>query len=269
MEEIYLIGNWKMNMLPADVLAYFDKFLINLRKYINTKKEKRDIKIKTLDAVKTIFAVPYIDMFYANLYANEEKRIEIAAQNVFHIDEGSYTGEVSPLMLKSIDIKYSIIGHSERRKMGETSKDIFQKANALLKHNIVPIICIGESKDEEEKKKTKEVLKKQIKEIMENINDKNSMQKIIFAYEPLWAIGTGKHCSKDKANENILYIKEVLKEEGIENPKVLYGGSVNAENAGEYIETKNIDGLLVGGASLKHTEFLKIYVEIIKVLNKE
>lgn len=267
MDEKYLIANWKMNKLPVEVLAFFDKFIIDLRKYINEKKEKRDVLMKDINNLSLIFAVPFTNMFYANLYANEEKRIKIASQNVHHKDEGAYTGEISPLMLKSIDVLYSIVGHSERRAMGEKESDFVLKIEGLLKNNMIPIYCVGETKEEKAKNKTKEVLKKQIGEVLKEIQKtdvKDQMDKIIFAYEPVWAIGTGDFCKKEEANENITYIKEEIKKLGIENPKVLYGGSANSKNANEYIENTNIDGLLVGGASLDPTEFLNMYINILE-----
>lgn len=263
-EKIYIMGNWKMNKLPGDVLSFFDKFVVNLRKYINEKTEKGSIKISTFNKIDIVFAVPYINMFYANLYANEEKRIKIASQNVFYEKEGSYTGETSPLMLKSIDINYSIVGHSERRAMGEKNEDINKKIKALLNEKMTAILCIGESNEDKEKNITKKVLKKQLDEGLKEIENK---ENIIVAYEPIWAIGTGKNCSPEKAQDTIYYIKEQMQKHGFENPKVLYGGSVNSENSKEYLKTNIIDGFLVGSSSLKENEFLKIYINAVKYLN--
>lgn len=263
-DKIYIMGNWKMNKLPGDVLSFFDKFVVNLRKYINEKTEQGNINITTFNKVDIVLAVPYINMFYANLYANEEKRIKIASQNVFYEKEGSYTGEVSPLMLKSIDVKYSIVGHSERRAMGETNEDINKKIKALLSENMTAILCIGES--EKEKNITKKVLKKQLDEGLKGIEKK---ENIIVAYEPIWAIGTGKSCNPEKASDTINYIKEEMEKQGFKNPRVLYGGSVNSENSKEYLKTNVIDGFLIGSSSLKENEFLKIYINAVKYLNDE
>lgn len=267
MDKKYLIGNWKMNKLPGDVLYFFDKFIIDLRKYINEKKEKKDVKMKDIENINLIFAVPFINMFYANLYANEEKRIKIAAQNVHFEDMGAYTGEISPVMLKSIDVIYSIIGHSERRKMGETEEEFSKKIAALLKNNMTPIYCIGETLEEKEKGYTKKVLNSQIKKVLEKLEKieiKDKVSKIIFAYEPVRAIGTGNSCMPDEAEENISYIKEEIKKYNIEDPKVLYGGSANSKNANSYMKKESIDGLLIGGASLDPKEMLNIYINVLE-----
>ena len=265
-EKIYVMGNWKMNKLPGDVLSFFDKLIPNLRKYINEKTKNGDIKLSTINKLETIIAVPYIDMFYANLYANEEKRIKIAAQDVFYKNEGSYTGEISPMMLKSIDVNTSIVGHSERRAMGETGDITNKKIKALLDENMKVILCIGENAEDFKKENTKKVLKKELDEALKDISDKK--EDIIVAYEPIWAIGTGESCGYDIAKDVIKYIKSEMIKKGFLDPKVVYGGSVNSKNSTSYLETGVIDGFLIGTSSLNPNEFLKIYINSAKYLNK-
>lgn len=165
--------------------------------------------------------------------------IKFGVQNCFWKEKGAFTGEISPQMIKSLGVNYVIIGHSERRNiLKETNEEIIQKVNEAVKANLIPVVCVGESKGED----TFKVLEEQIRGIDENI---------ILAYEPLWAIGTGEYASIEKVKE----VKEFLQER-----KVLYGGSVNAENIQQYLTV--MDGVLIGGASLDFEEFNKILCDI-------
>ena len=168
------------------------------------------------------------------------------AQDCFWEEKGAYTGEISPKMLRDLGVEYVIIGHSERRVLGETDEIINKKVKAALKAGLKPILCIGEKKGQDAKKIVNDQLKKDLKGII-----KKDLKKIIVAYEPVWAIGTGNFCSAVKAGKIRKFIKEKI------NNTVLYGGSVNSKIAKDYLKT-GFDGLLVGGASLNAKEFRKI-----------
>jgi triosephosphate isomerase len=214
-----IIANWKCN--PTN--------LIEAKKLFN--------KVKKLNAV---ICPPFI---YISLF----KSANLGAQNCHYEQSGAYTGEISPKMLKDLGLKYLIIGHSERRvHFKETDEMINKKLKAALKAGLKPILCIGEKKGENAKKIISGQLKKDLKGV-----SKEDLRKIIIAYEPVWAIGTGDFCKPEKAREAMDFIKRGL------NNKVLYGGSVNSKIAGKYTKI-GFDGLLVGGASLDAKEFIKI-----------
>lgn len=211
MKKIFIIANWKCNPKSlAEAKGLFDR-------------------VKRTNA---IICPPFV-------YLSELSYDKLGAQDCFWEQAGAYTGEVSPKMLKSLGVKYVIIGHSERRAMGETEEIIEKKLRAALKANLIPILCIGEKKGENAKK----VISRQLK-------NKN-LKGAIIAYEPVWAIGTGNFCKPQKAKQALDFIKQRI------NNKVLYGGSVNSKIAGDYIKV-GFDGLLVGGASLDAKEFIKI-----------
>jgi len=218
-----IIANWKMN---PDSLARAKKFF-NSIKNISQKK-------------KAIICPPYT-------YLPFLKYKFLGSQNCHWENSGAFTGEISPKMLKSLGCKYVIIGHSERRKyFNETDEIINKKLKAALKEELIPILCIGEKKGEEAKK----IVKEQLLKALTGLSAK-MIKKIIFAYEPVWAIGTGNSCSAEKANLIRKFIKESYKN------KILYGGSVNSKIADKYTKI-GFDGLLIGGASLNVKEFKKI-----------
>jgi len=174
----------------------------------------------------------------------------LGAQDSFYEEKGAYTGEVSVAMLKDLGCQYVIVGHSERRKyFNETNKEVNKKVKAVLGAGLTPIVCIGETEEERENNKTEEILKKEIKDGLEEVD----FAKIIVAYEPIWAIGTGNACDVEEAQR----MREVIQKMTSKNIKILYGGSANASNAKSYLGV-GFDGLLVGGASLKAPEFIKI-----------
>ncbi|MBZ1356178.1 MAG: triose-phosphate isomerase [Candidatus Nealsonbacteria bacterium] len=192
-------------------------------------------------------------------YLNQLKNlgVSIGAQDSFWEREGAFTGEVSPVMLKKIGCKYIIIGHSERRwVLSETNDIINKKIKACLAEGLKVIFCIGEKEEERKRGKEFDVLKSQIKEGLKGILI-DDYSKIVIAYEPVWAIGTGNACSPDEAEEMRVFIKKMFGDLA-----VLYGGSVNALNAGDYIDKASFDGLLIGGASLKTVEFKSILKKI-------
>ena len=189
-------------------------------------------------------------------------KIKLAGQNMFWEESGAYTGEISASMLKDAGCEFVIIGHSERRQFfGETDEFVNKKTKAALKHNLAPIVCVGERLEEREKGKTFEVIERQVRGGVAGF-EASEMKKVIIAYEPVWAIGTGKTATPGQANEVHLFIRNLLKtlfgKEISESLPILYGGSVKPDNIKGLMEQSDIDGALVGGASLDAKGFLKI-----------
>lgn len=245
MRKKVIAGNWKMNMLPDATIKFIDE-LIPLVK--DTDNE-------------VILCVPYTDLFYALLTA-QNTNIKIGAQNMHWEESGAYTGEVSGQMLKSIGVEYVIIGHSERRQyFAETDETVNQKLISALNCDLKPIVCVGETLEQRENGEAKNVVTKQIELALRNITDEQVANTII-AYEPIWAIGTGKTATKEDADEMIGTIREKIsnsyRQSTADRVIIQYGGSVKSSNASELFSMPNIDGGLVGGASLKPEEFSKI-----------
>lgn len=249
MRRKIVAGNWKMNMLPNEAMNF-----INL---LAPKIEDANCEV--------IVCVPYTDLFYSLLTAQKTK-IKIGAQNMHWKENGAYTGEISPEMLTSINVEYVIIGHSERRQyFAETDETVNKKIKSALKHNLKPILCVGENLKQRELELADEVISQQIELGLKDIT-KEEMKNIIIAYEPIWAIGTGKVATKEDAENTIknirLTIERIYDEDVSKNVSILYGGSVKPENAKEIFSAPDIDGALVGGASLKVQEFNEIIHEI-------
>lgn len=188
--------------------------------------------------------------------------IRLGAQNVHWEEAGAFTGEVSPLMLKDLGVEYVIVGHSERRKIfGETDTVVNKKVLKVLEKDMIPILCVGETLEEREAGKTEEIIRRQINEDLKGLKE-DEINRIVIAYEPIWAIGTGKSATAEEANRVIGCIRDFI--EGLSNTKVareiriLYGGSVKPVNATELLSKHHIDGALVGGASLKADQFSDI-----------
>ena len=245
MRKKVIAGNWKMNMLPNETINFIDKF----SKLV--KDSENEI----------ILCVPFVDLFYALLHV-QGTNIKIGAQNMHWEEKGAFTGEISGNMLKSIGVEYVIIGHSERRAyFAETDEIVNKKIKAALKCKLKPIICVGETLEQREQGKAIEIIKLQIQEAFKDI-DKNDMENIIIAYEPIWAIGTGKTATSEDANNTIKAIREeISKIYGQDVAKrviMQYGGSVKSTNSHELFSMSDIDGGLVGGASLNAEEFSKI-----------
>ena len=245
MRKKVIAGNWKMNMLPNEAIDFIHELTPLVK---NTKNE-------------VILCVPYIDLFYA-LLNTQGTNIKIGAQNMHWEEKGAYTGEVSAQMLKSIGVEYVIIGHSERRQyFAETDESVNKKIKSALACDLKPIVCVGETLKQREDGQTEEVVTKQIEKAFEGISPEY-LDKIIIAYEPIWAIGTGKTATKEYANTTIVQIRKKLGEMYGQNEAdgviIQYGGSVKSSNAKELFEMSDIDGGLVGGASLKAEEFSKI-----------
>lgn len=231
-----------MNMLPNEAIELMEGLIPKV-------KDSKD---------EIIVCVPYIDLFYTLLEA-QQTNIHVGAQNVFYEDKGAYTGEVSATMLKSINTEYVIIGHSERRRyFNETDEIVNKKAKKALENGLKPIICVGETLEEKEQGKAIEVITNQVAKALKDLTIKD-LSNTIIAYEPIWAIGTGKTATKEDAENSIKSIREKIKSIfNTDDVSILYGGSVKPENAKELFSMPNIDGALVGGASLKADSFAGI-----------
>ena len=245
MRQKVIAGNWKMNMHPGEAI----EFITNLTPLV--KDTKNEI----------ILCVPYIDLFYSILTA-QGTNIKIGAQNMHYEESGAYTGEISGKMLKAINVEYVIIGHSERRKyFNETDEIVNKKVKSALKYGLRPIVCVGETLNQREEGRAEEVIKKQVDDVLEGLT-KEQVGSLVIAYEPIWAIGTGKAATSEDANNGAKQIRdEISKTYGQETASrviILYGGSVNETNAKELFEMSDIDGGLVGKASLNPEEFSKI-----------
>jgi triosephosphate isomerase len=187
-----------------------------------------------------------------------DSNVKVGGQNLYWEDEGAFTGEISAPMLKSVGCTYVIIGHSERReRFGETDETVNKKLFAALKHNLIPIVCVGETLAQREKNETFKVIEKQIKEGLKGLATRD-WGLVTIAYEPVWAIGTGKTASPEQAQEVHAFIRGLLPKEVAQEIRILYGGSVKPENVKELMAKPDIDGGLVGGASLKVESFVKL-----------
>ena len=245
MRKKVIAGNWKMNMLPNEAINFIDKLTPLVKE---TKNE-------------VILCVPYTDLFYTLLTA-QGTNIKIGAQNMHFEESGAYTGEISGKMLKSIGVEYVIIGHSERRQyFNETDETVNKKIKAAFANDLKPIVCVGETLEQREANQTQEIITKQTELALQGLTEEQ-VQNTIIAYEPIWAIGTGKTATSEDANNSIKEIrKEIEKIYGKEVAEcviIQYGGSVKSSNAKELFSTSDIDGGLVGGASLVPDEFAKI-----------
>lgn len=247
MRKKIVAGNWKMNLTFEEA----EELVGTLAEELDGKKKKCEVILCPPS--------PYLEM--ASDYA-DESGLHIAAQNVSEFDNGAYTGEVSASMLASMEIEYCIIGHSERRKyFGETNAQLAKKADQLLEVGIYPIFCIGELLEERNANKHFEVVRQQISEGLFHLNEEE-FSNVVIAYEPVWAIGTGVTASPEQAQEMHAFIRGLLTEKYgstlADETTILYGGSCNAKNAAELFAKPDVDGGLIGGASLKSDDFLTI-----------
>lgn len=229
--------------------------------------EKLKKAVKDMAGVDVVVAPPFTALGSVR-DAIKGSIIKLGAQNLFWEDKGAYTGEVSPLMIRDLDCEYVIIGHSERREYFKESDEIVnKKIKAALRNKLKAIVCVGESLKEREEDKTMQVIESQIRKCLEGISNSelrtpNPEVRLVIAYEPVWAIGTGRNATPAQANEVHSYIRKLLSQilnEGIaSNIKILYGGSVKPSNSAELMSEKEIDGALVGGASLEAESFAQI-----------
>jgi len=245
MRKPIIAGNWKMNKTPSEAIT-----LINELKPL----------VKDAD-VEVVVCVPFV-CIPAVSEALKGTNIKLGAQNMHWEESGAYTGEVAPGMLKELGVEYVIVGHSERREyFAETDETVNKKVLSAFSHGITPIVCVGETLEQREEGVTKELVEKQTKAALSGL-DKEEVEKIVIAYEPIWAIGTGKTASSEDANEVIGYIRSVIADiygnDVAQKVRIQYGGSMKPENAAELMAMPEIDGGLVGGASLKAEDFAKI-----------
>lgn len=245
MRRKVIAGNWKMNMLPNEAIEYID----SLSKLVKDSENE------------VILCVPYTDLFYC-LMSAQDTNIKIGAQNMHFAEKGAYTGEVSGQMLKAIGVEYVIIGHSERRQyFAETDESVNKKIKAAFENELKPIVCVGETLEQREAGVTNEIITTQTRLALEGLTNEQ-VENTIVAYEPIWAIGTGKTATSNDANEAVKAIREEIKRiygaDTADKVIIQYGGSVKSSNAKELFETSDIDGGLVGGASLIADEFAKI-----------
>jgi triosephosphate isomerase len=229
-----IVGNWKCNPTTlVEAKRLFNLVKIGVKKIRNTE-------------VVICPPFPYLAEFFDR--CRKIQHLKLGAQDCFWEEKGAFTGEVSPKMLKDLNCEYIIIGHSERRRyFRENNEMINKKIKAVLNFGLKPILCIGETEKERKKGKAKEILKEQLQKGTESIKN------LVVAYEPVWAIGTGKACGITEAKEAYSFIKRLAK-----NVPILYGGGVNSQNARDFIKKVGFQGLLVGGASLNPQEFTKI-----------
>jgi triosephosphate isomerase len=242
----FMAGNWKMNKTTGEAIDLV-----------------RELKaaISGVKGVEVAVAPPFTAL-YAVCKELEGSSIRLAAQNLYWEEKGAFTGEVSPLMLKEVGCHYVIIGHSERRQFfGETDETVNRRIKAALAQGLKVIFCIGEILKEREGGKTFSVIERQVEDGLKNLSDKE-MKNIVIAYEPIWAIGTGKTATPGQAEEVHRFIRgkieKLFSREVSEEIRIQYGGSVTPENIKGLMEQANIDGALVGGASLKAESFSKI-----------
>lgn len=235
-----IVANWKMN--------FFHKQACNFCKKIISKKKQ----------IKNNFIIcPPLSLIFS--LSTRFKQINFGAQDCSSINQfGAHTGDINSKMLKDINCKYVLIGHSERRELHKEDESLISlKILSVLKANINPIFCVGENLNQKKKSSTKKILKHQLTKVL---STKKIFKKVIIAYEPVWAIGTGKTPTVEDISNTILYIKDVLAKKSniYSDVKVLYGGSVNVNNSKLFLNNTNIDGLLVGGASLNFNNFLSM-----------
>ena len=238
MRKKIIAGNWKMNYCVNKA----EEFVSQIKDTINTNEVDVVIcpNFVALDRISDLI---------------DGTNISLGAQNVYFEDKGAYTGETSVNMLAAVGVKYCIVGHSERRQYFNLTYEIVnKKAKKLLEKDISPIVCVGETLEERESNKMFEVVEKQVKESLDGIENISVANKVVVAYEPIWAIGTGKTATAQQANEMCKYIRDVISkmydEETAQKVRIQYGGSVKPNNANEILNMSDIDGALVGGASL-------------------
>ena len=245
MRRKVIAGNWKMNMLPDAAIRFIDEITPMVKDTVN----------------EVVLCVPYTDLFYA-LLAAQNTNIKIGAQNMHWEESGAYTGEVSGKMLKAIGVEYVIIGHSERRQyFAETDETVNKKLKAAFANDLKPIVCVGETLEQREAGMANDIITSQTEKALDGLSDEQVANTII-AYEPIWAIGTGKTATSEDANNAIKAIRNKISnlygQNVAERVIIQYGGSVKSTNAQELFSMSDIDGGLVGGASLKVDEFAKI-----------
>ncbi|MFR7490118.1 MAG: triose-phosphate isomerase [Romboutsia timonensis] len=244
MRKPIIAGNWKMHKTIAEALEF-----------VNEVKDRVNN-----DKVEAVICAPFT-LLKDLKQATKGTNIKIGAQNMHFEEKGAFTGEISPLMLKELDMDYVVIGHSERRQyFNETDETVNKKVLKALEVGIDPILCVGETLEEREAGNTKDICKVQVEKALENVS-KEDLAKVVIAYEPVWAIGTGKTATSEDANDVIAYIREVVANlygELANEVRIQYGGSVKPSNVAEIMNQSDIDGALVGGASLEANDYVEL-----------
>ena len=244
MRKVIIAGNWKMNKTVSESVEFIEEL----------KKEELDKE------VECVVCAPFISLERLSI-ASKNTAIKLGAQNVSQYDNGAYTGEISTSMLKDLNMEYVILGHSERRQYFlETNEVINQKVQTVLSSKMTPILCVGETSEERESGKMNDVIATQIKEGLANLSFEQA-KGVVVAYEPIWAIGTGKTATSDQANEMAMFIRKQLRklfQDVAEDISILYGGSVKPSSIKEIMVQSDIDGALVGGAALKVDSFAEL-----------
>lgn len=246
MRKQVIAGNWKMN-----------KVLNEVEQFVQAAKNE----VPGEEQVESVVCAPF-PFLHSLIKETEGTPLKVGAQNMHFEESGAFTGEVSPVMLKDLGVSYVVLGHSERREIfGETDEDVNKKVHAAFKHDLTPIVCVGETLEQRENNETMNHVEAQVKKALEGLSDEE-VQQVIIAYEPIWAIGTGKTSSAEDANEVCSHIRNVVKEFSSETAaeavRIQYGGSVKPANVDELLGQSDIDGALVGGASLEADSFLKL-----------
>lgn len=246
MREPVIIGNWKMNKNVAEAI----RLVTEIKGMLSGK----------MDA-QVVIAPPFTALNSVSI-ALQNTNIALGAQNVHFAQNGAYTGEISASMLSDLGVDYVIIGHSERRRhFGETDVLINKKIAACLEEDLTPVVCVGETQEERDADKTKDVLNVQVKEGLKGFRSQD-LERVIIAYEPVWAIGTGNTATPEQAAEAHAYIRSLIGDRfgnvQANKIRIIYGGSVNPENITTLMKIEDIDGALVGGASLNSEHFAKI-----------
>ena len=240
-----IAGNWKMHKTERDAEDFIQALLP---------------RVSSADNVDVAICVPFTDL-RAMVDSARGSRVEVYAQNMHHEREGAFTGEISPVMLDDVGVQGVVLGHSERRELfGETDRALALKVPAALEAGLAPILCVGETESERENEDTDRKLRQQIREDLAGVPAER-LAEVTIAYEPLWAIGTGKVATPEQAQEAIAFIRALVGDrdaEAAERVRILYGGSVKAENAAELLALADVDGALVGGASLEAEPFAQI-----------
>lgn len=249
MPQKIVAGNWKMNCMHEEALQLTTDIL-------------EILKHEDTGDTRVLLCPPFVHLGMCHYLTKDESRIAIGAQNCSMHAGGAYTGEISAAMIRSVGTQYVIIGHSERRSyFGETNAMLHKKLEMALQAGLLPVFCCGETLNERDTSRHFDIVKQQLEEAVFLINE-NDFKKIIIAYEPVWAIGTGKTATSAQAQEMHGYIRQLVAAKyGIDasaNVSILYGGSCNDQNAHELFSQKDIDGGLIGGASLKAENFVKI-----------
>ena len=243
MRVCLIAGNWKMNTTAAEA----EQLVLEMLE-----------RLDRVEGVEKVLCPPFVSLVGISMML-ENSSIKLGAQNMYFESKGAYTGEVSPLMLREL-CQFVILGHSERRwYFGESDEIVNKKVKAALANNLKPILCVGERLTENEVGKTEEVVNRQVTTALDSVDP---VSDLVIAYEPVWAIGTGKAASGEQAAATILFIRDVLtklRDKSVaQDLRILYGGSVTNANIAEFISHLEIDGALVGGASLKAEEFVNI-----------